>query len=118
MRRPRQRAIWSPTSSVVRSATPAGGTFGLIATNTIAQGDTRAGLRWICTHGGTIYAARSDFKWPGPQRSCQRGSHRKGAMPGPFELDGRPAERVTAYLFQRGDTMIRSLLNGLCREEA
>ena len=36
-----------------------GGTFGLIATNTIAQGDTRAtGLRWICTHGGEIYHAR------------------------------------------------------------
>ena len=36
-----------------------GGTFGLIATNTIGQGDTRStGLRWICTHGGTIYAAR------------------------------------------------------------
>src|SRR5581483_8244607 len=30
-----------------------GGAFGLIATNTIAQGDTRAtGLRWLCTHGG------------------------------------------------------------------
>jgi len=44
-----------------------GGTFGLIATNTIAQGDTRAGgLRWICTHGGTIYAARKRVKWPAP----------------------------------------------------
>ena len=29
------------------------GTFGLIATNTIAQGDTRStGLRWICTSWG------------------------------------------------------------------
>ncbi len=36
--------------SLLRSS----GTFGLIATNTIAQGDTRhSGLRWICTHGGT-----------------------------------------------------------------
>jgi hypothetical protein len=43
-----------------------GGTFGLIATNTIAQGDTRTtGLRWICTHGGTIYSARRRYKWPG-----------------------------------------------------
>ena len=34
------------------------GRFGLIATNTIGQGDTRStGLRWICTHGGTIYDA-------------------------------------------------------------
>ncbi len=36
-----------------------GGTFGLIATNTIAQGDTRStGLRWICKHGGEIFRAR------------------------------------------------------------
>ena len=43
-----------------------GGTFGLIATNTIGQGDTRStGLRWICNHGGTIYAARKRLKWPG-----------------------------------------------------
>ena len=35
------------------------GCFGLIATNTIGQGDTRStGLRWICKHGGTIYRAR------------------------------------------------------------
>ena len=41
------------------------GCFGLIATNTIAQGDTRhTGLRWICTHGGTIYSARKRYKWP------------------------------------------------------
>ena len=43
-----------------------GGTFGLIATNTIAQGDTRStGLRWICTHGGDVYHARRRLKWPG-----------------------------------------------------
>ncbi len=43
-----------------------GGSFGLIATNTISQGDTRAGgLRWICTHGGEIYHALSRYQWPG-----------------------------------------------------
>ncbi|MBP1468420.1 N-6 DNA methylase [Candidatus Chloroploca sp. M-50] len=41
-------------------------TVGLIATNTIAQGDTRStGLRWICEHGGTIYHANNRVKWPG-----------------------------------------------------
>ena len=35
-----------------------GGALGMIATNTIAQGDTRAGgLRWICEHDGYIYRA-------------------------------------------------------------
>ena len=43
-----------------------GGAFGLIATNTIAQGDTRTtGLRFICEHGGEIYRARRRVKWPG-----------------------------------------------------
>lgn len=38
-----------------------GGTLGLIATNTLAQGDTRStGLRWICQHSGTIYNA---YRW-------------------------------------------------------
>lgn len=43
-----------------------GGAMGLIATNTIAQGDTRqSGLRFICNHGGIIYHARRRYKWPG-----------------------------------------------------
>jgi hypothetical protein len=42
------------------------GSFGLIATNTIGQGDTRTtGLRWICNHEGIIYNATKRFKWPG-----------------------------------------------------
>ncbi len=42
------------------------GAFGLIATNTIAQGGTRAaGLRFICNNGGTIYNAQKRVKWPG-----------------------------------------------------
>jgi hypothetical protein len=43
-----------------------GGAFGLIATNTIAQGDTRStGLRYICNHGGIIYNATRRYRWPG-----------------------------------------------------
>lgn len=46
-----------------------GGRFGLIATNTIAQGDTRStGLRWIRTHGGVIYSARKRVEWPWQRR--------------------------------------------------
>jgi hypothetical protein len=42
------------------------GTLGLISTNTIAQGDTRAsGLQWIVGHGGEIYAATRSMLWPG-----------------------------------------------------
>ncbi len=43
-----------------------GGTLGLIATNTIAQGDTRStGLRFVCNNGGIIYNATRRYKWPG-----------------------------------------------------
>lgn len=42
------------------------GTLGLIATNTIAQGDTRAsGLQRIVAEGGVIYDATRSMKWPG-----------------------------------------------------
>ncbi|MEA5466881.1 Eco57I restriction-modification methylase domain-containing protein [Leptothoe sp. PORK10 BA2] len=43
-----------------------GGSMGLIATNSIAQGDTRAtGLRFICQNGGMIYHATRRYRWPG-----------------------------------------------------
>jgi len=43
-----------------------GGALGLVATNTIRQGDTRAtGLRPIREAGGTIYDAVRRMKWPG-----------------------------------------------------
>jgi hypothetical protein len=81
-----------------------GGTFGLIATNTIAQGDTRGtGLRWICTHGGTIYAARRRTKWPGQAAVVVSVVHvAKGSMLAPYQLDGKDAPLITAYLFHAG----------------
>jgi len=42
------------------------GTLGLIATNTIAQGDTRAtGLQYLVNHGGAITDATRTMLWPG-----------------------------------------------------
>ncbi len=81
-----------------------GGCFGLIATNTIGQGDTRAsGLRWICTHGGTVYAARKRTKWPGQAAVVVSVIWAtKCNQPGPFDLDGRSVPLITAYLFHAG----------------
>jgi len=81
-----------------------GGAFGLIATNTIAQGDTRAtGLRWICTHGGDIYSARKRVKWPGQAAVVVSVLHvAKGTFAGPKRIDERDVERITAFLFHRG----------------
>lgn len=80
------------------------GCFGLIATNTIGQGDTRStGLRWICTYGGTIYSARKRLKWPGEAAVVVSVVHvKKGEMTGPFELDGQTVPTITAYLFHAG----------------
>ncbi len=81
-----------------------GGTFGLLATNTIAQGDTRAaGLRWIRKHGGEIYRAIRRYAWPGEAAVVVSVVHvHKGPYHGPRELDGRPVERITAFLTDRG----------------
>ena len=81
-----------------------GGSFGLIATNTISQGDTRhTGLRWICTHGGTIYAARKRLKWPGEAAVVVSVVHvSKGEVPGPHRLDDRDVPVITAFLFHQG----------------
>ncbi len=80
------------------------GAFGLIATNTIAQGDTRStGLRWICEHGGEIYRARRRVKWPGLAAVVVSVLHVfKGRFPGVKRLDDGAAETITAFLFHRG----------------
>jgi len=81
-----------------------GGTSGLIATNTIAQGDTRStGLAWICQHGGAIYAADRRVPWPGQAAVIVSVVHfRKGSYDGPRLLDGSVADRITAFLFHMG----------------
>jgi hypothetical protein len=80
------------------------GVLGLIATNTIGQGDSRnTGLRWICTHGGEIYRARRRVKWPGMAAVVVSIVHVvKGAWSGPRRLDGREVSMITAFLFHRG----------------
>lgn len=81
-----------------------GGTFGLIATKTIGQGDTRStGLRWICMNGGTIFRAKRRIKWPGAAAVVVSVVHiRKGEAEGPYLLDENFAPMITAYLFHAG----------------
>ena len=80
------------------------GTLGLIATNTIGQGDTRAtGLRWICTAGGEIYLATRRLKWPGLAAVIVSVVHvRRGPYAGGFWLDGVQVPLITAFLFHGG----------------
>lgn len=86
------------------------GSMGLIATNTIGQGDTRAtGLRWICQHGGTIYSATRRLRWPGQAAVVVSVVHVVKASPaqpatltGSYLLDKRDVPIITAYLFHAG----------------
>jgi hypothetical protein len=80
------------------------GAFGLIATKTIRQGDTRStGLRWICRHGGEIFCARTRIKWPGLAAVVVSVLHvMKGVFSGPKRLDEREAGTISAFLFHRG----------------
>ena len=80
------------------------GTLGLVATNTIAQGDTRAsGLRWICNNGGAIYRAHRRIKWPGEAAVVVSVVHvAKGELTGPKRLDSRDTDLITAFLFYEG----------------
>ena len=80
------------------------GALGLVATNTIAQGDTRStGLRWICQHEGTIYSARRRMKWPGQAAVVVSVVHiGKGQFEGPCILDGKNVPSISAFLFHAG----------------
>jgi len=82
-----------------------GGTLGLIATNSIAQGDTRStGLAWIRKNGGVIYDATRRYKWPGQAAVVVSVLHiAKGAATAEVRLDGHPVERITAFLFHQGE---------------
>jgi hypothetical protein len=94
------------------------GTFGLIATNTIGQGDTRStGLRWLCTHGGNIYAASKRTKWPGEATVIVSVVWTiKGDWSGIRELDGRTVPVITAYLFHAGGHENPATLNANARK--
>ncbi len=86
------------------------GFAGLIATNTISQGDTReASLDQIVSNGHRIFRAQSSMKWPGPATTtvsvvfiCDNGS---SAHP---VLDGRDVTEITTTLSsaEAGDAWI------------
>ena len=80
------------------------GCFGLIATNSIAQGDTRgSGLRWIRKHGGHIFAARRRVVWPGEVAVVVSVVHICNGTPAVEpRLDGNTVGKITAYLFHQG----------------
>jgi hypothetical protein len=77
------------------------GRFGLIATNTIRQGDTRASsLGPILASGGSIARAIRRLKWPGEAAVVVSVVHiSKDTTTHPV-LDGKIVRRISAYLVE------------------
>jgi len=80
-----------------------GGGFGLLAVNTIAEGDTRqVGLEAMVRSGAVIHAAYPNEPWPGKAAVVTSRVHvHKGEWRGERSLLGRPAPFISAFLSDR-----------------
>jgi hypothetical protein len=81
-----------------------GGVQGLIATNTISQGDTReAGLLPIVRSGGLIFSATRRLAWPGSAEVIVSVVFiSKGSLSISRTLDNKKVNYISAYLFEKG----------------
>lgn len=80
-----------------------GGSFGLLAVNTIAEGETRrVGLEAMVGAGAVIHAAYPNEPWPGKAAVITSRVHvHKGEWRGERSLLGRPASFISAFLSDR-----------------
>jgi hypothetical protein len=91
------------------------GCLGLLATQTISQGDSRrASLELITSEGGVIYCAVRRLKWAGHAAVTvsrvhvhKQPSHRIADC----ILDGRKVSRISAFLFSLGEDSLPSSLS-------
>jgi hypothetical protein len=76
------------------------GTFGLLAVNTIAEGDTRqVALEAMLRHGVTLFAARPNFEWPGAASVLASAVHAtRGPWRGVMRLSGALVPTISAFL--------------------
>ncbi|MCC7111093.1 MAG: N-6 DNA methylase, partial [Deltaproteobacteria bacterium] len=80
------------------------GCLGLLATNTISQGDTRrAALQRIVKHGAILYDVTKRVSWSGVAAVVTSVVHaRAGQDVTPKRIDGRTVDQVTAFLLPLG----------------
>lgn len=81
---------------------PHASTVGLIATNSISQGDSRkSSLMYICEHGGNIIFARRRVRWPGKAAVIASSVViRKGVAAPQALLDGRSVLAISSFLIE------------------
>jgi hypothetical protein len=80
-----------------------GGGFGMLAVNTISEGDTRrVGLEAMVNEGAVIYAAYPNEPWPGKAAVVTSRVHvHRGEWRGARILLGQPAPFISAFLSDR-----------------
>jgi len=80
-----------------------GGCFGLLAVNTIAEGDTRqVGLERLLKKGAVVFAAFPNEPWPGKANVITSRVHLcKDRWKGICTLGGKRVEQISAYLSSR-----------------
>lgn len=88
-----------------------GGGFGLIATNTIAEGDTRqVSLEHLVGNGFKIYSAHPNERWPGAAVVFTSRVHvRKGSWSGGFQISGKSVTQISAFLTDQDEWTPRRL---------
>lgn len=91
-----------------------GGGFGLLAVNTIAEGDTRqVGLEAMVGAGAVIHAAYPNEPWPGKANVVTSRVHvRKGGWAGEHTIHGRPVRVISAYLSDREEWSPKAIRAG------
>jgi len=106
-------AFYRRTFDLLRS----GGTLGMVATNTIGQGDTReGGLAVILRHGGAITSARRFIKWPGIANvEVNLVAIYKGRWMGKRLLDGQSVDFISSRLDEDPEEEPRRLYRNECR---
>ena len=87
------------------------GAYGLLATNTIAEGDTRqGGLEWLLMNGATIYTAYPNEPWPGKAAVVTSLIHVfKGMWKGRRCLSKKEVAHISAFLSSQEEWTPRSL---------
>ncbi|MBI3909969.1 MAG: N-6 DNA methylase, partial [Armatimonadetes bacterium] len=87
------------------------GDLGMVATNTIGQGDTReAGLAVVVGESGVIAFARRFIKWPGVANvEVNLVAVRKGPTDGQCELDGDAVACISSRLDAEPEGEVRTL---------
>ena len=89
-----------------------GGTFGLLAVNTIAEGDTRqVGLEALLPQGIALFAARPNFEWPGAAAVVASAVHGMlGTWSGMRRINGKVVPTISAFLSAEDEWSPKPLL--------